>query len=135
MAYNKANRNRPLSPHLQIYKPQITSVLSITHRATGVFLSFGGILFSYWLISATYGSDAFDTAQSVLRSWLGQLILMGLTFSIFYHLGNGIRHLAWDMGWGFERYQIRLTAWLTIFFALVMTAVTLGYLYMNRGGA
>ena len=129
----KTNKNRPLSPHLQIYRPQITSVLSITHRATGILLSGGAVLFSYWLISATYGADSFYTAQSILTSWFGQLILWGLTFSLFYHLGNGIRHLAWDAGWGFELEKIRLTGWLTVIFAIAMTVITLSLVYVKFG--
>ena len=70
-----ANPNRPLSPHLQVYRPQITSVLSITHRATGVALAGGAVLFAYWIMAATYGPAAFATAQVALGSWFGQLVL------------------------------------------------------------
>ena len=79
-------RNRPLSPHLQVYKPQITSILSITHRITGVVLCFGAVLLTYWLMAATYGPDAFATAQAILGSWLGILVLFGVVFSLWYHL-------------------------------------------------
>ena len=97
-----ASRNRPLSPHLQVYKPQLTSVLSITHRISGVALAFGAFLLANWVISATYGADAFALAQGLLGSWFGRLILFGMTLALFFHLGNGIRHLAWDIGKGFE---------------------------------
>ena len=124
-----ANPNRPLSPHLQVYRPQITSVLSITHRATGVALAGGAVLFAYWIMAATYGPAAFATAQAALGSWFGQLVLWGMTFSLFYHLGNGIRHLAWDAGWGYELDRMRMSGWLTVIFAAAMTVLTLVVAY------
>ena len=127
----KPNKNRPLSPHLQVYRPQITSVLSITHRITGIFLSGGAVLFSYWIISATYGPDTFSAAQRILASWFGQIVIWGLTFSLFYHLGNGIRHLAWDAGWGFELNKLRVTGWLTVIFAIGMTVFLMGLTYWS----
>ena len=124
-----ANPNRPLSPHLQVYRPQITSILSITHRATGIALAGGAVLFSYWIMAATYGQDAFSTAQAVLGSWFGQFVLWGMTFSLFYHLGNGIRHLAWDVGWGYELDKMRISGWLTVIFAVAMTVLALVIAY------
>ena len=95
-------QNRPLSPHLQVYKPQMTSVLSITHRATGVVLTLGALLLVYWLIAAAAGPEAFATAQALIGSWIGYLFLFGWSVALFYHLCNGIRHLFWDAGLGFE---------------------------------
>src|ERR687892_1500300 len=95
-------RNRPLSPHLQVYRPQLTSVLSISHRVTGVALAVGTLLLVYWLVSAAAGPDSYATAQSVIGSWLGIVLLFGWTYALFYHLCNGIRHLFWDAGYGFE---------------------------------
>ena len=95
-------QNRPLSPHLQVYKPQMTSVLSITHRATGVVLTLGALLLVYWLIAAAAGPEAFATAQGLIGSWIGYLFLFGWSVALFYHLCNGIRHLFWDAGLGFE---------------------------------
>ena len=129
-----ASPQRPLSPHLQVYRPQITSVLSITHRVTGVALAGGAVLFAYWIMSATYGPVAFATAQAVLGSWFGQLVLCGMTFSLFYHLGNGIRHLAWDSGWGYELDTLRRSGWLTVIFAVAMTVLTLVIAYSAAGG-
>lgn len=129
------NTNRPLSPHLQVYRPQITSMLSIMHRATGVALAAGTLLFTYWLLSATYGPEKFASAQSLLGSWLGQIVLWGFTFSIFYHLANGLRHLAWDAGWGFALERVRLTGWLVMLFAAAMTVLTLVVAYSAAGGA
>jgi len=119
-----ATRKRPLSPHLQIYSPQITSVLSILHRITGVILAFGALLLANWVISATYGADSFALAQDLLGSWFGRLILFGLTLALYFHLGNGIRHLAWDMGRGFSLPQVRTSGLFVIAFTLVMTVMT-----------
>ena len=94
--------NRPLSPHLQVYRPHLTYVLSITHRGTGVFLSVATLLLVYWLVALSAGPEAYATAQTLFGSWLGKLILFACTFSLFYHLCNGIRHLFWDIGMGFE---------------------------------
>jgi succinate dehydrogenase / fumarate reductase cytochrome b subunit len=97
-----ATDRRPLSPHLQVYRPQLTSVLSITHRATGVALAVGTLLLVYWLVSAALGPEAYAQAQGILGSKLGQLLLFLWTWALFYHLCNGIRHLFWDAGYGFE---------------------------------
>lgn len=118
-------RNRPLSPHLQVYKPQITSILSITHRITGVVLCFGAVLLTYWLMAATYGPDAFATAQAILGSWLGILVLFGVVFSLWYHLANGIRHLAWDAGWGFEMTQLTASGYAVLIVSAVLSVVTI----------
>ena len=93
---------RPLSPHLQVYRPQLTSVLSILHRATGIALAVGTLLLVFWLLSAAAGPGRFATAQALMGGWLGQILLFGWSFALFYHLLNGIRHLFWDAGLGFE---------------------------------
>ncbi|MGU9957228.1 MAG: succinate dehydrogenase, cytochrome b556 subunit [Arenicellales bacterium WSBS_2016_MAG_OTU3] len=112
---------RPLSPHLQIYKPQITSMMSILHRVTGVVLSFGLLLLAYWIISAAYGETAFTFASAVLGSWFGKLIMFGWTLALFYHLCNGIRHLCWDAGYGFDLETVDLSSKLVIGGAVVLT--------------
>ena len=94
--------NRPLSPHLQVYRPQLTSILSITHRATGIALSFGIILLIAWILATAAGENYFNTVNSIITSWFGKLVLVGFTWALFYHLCNGIRHLFWDAGFGFE---------------------------------
>ncbi|MBF0246599.1 MAG: succinate dehydrogenase, cytochrome b556 subunit [Alphaproteobacteria bacterium] len=119
-----ADPTRPLSPHLTVYRPQVTSVLSITHRATGVFLAFAAVLFTYWLVSAAYGPEAFGRAQALLESWFGRLVLFGFTFSLFYHLLNGIRHLGWDVLWGFEMPTLRATGVLVVIASLAMTVTS-----------
>lgn len=125
-----AKSNRPLSPHLQVYKPQITSILSITHRATGVVLCFGAMLLTYWLMAATYGELVFADAQAILGSWIGQLVLIGVVFSLWYHFCNGIRHLAWDAGWGFELPTLRTTGLAVVAAAVVLTVLTLVAAYV-----
>ena len=119
-----ASGNRPLSPHLQVYRPQLTSILSILHRITGVGLWAGALMMTYWLSSATYGPEAFDRAQAILGSWFGRLVLLGLTVALFYHLANGIRHLAWDIGWGYEMDKLNVTGWMVVAFTAVMTVLT-----------
>jgi len=116
--------NRPLSPHLQVYRPQITSILSIVHRLTGVALVFGALLLAYWLTSAAYGPEEFARAQRFLASWFGQLVLLGMTFALFYHLANGIRHLAWDSGYGFDMGRLRASGWIVVAVSVVLTTIT-----------
>ncbi|QLH40601.1 MAG: succinate dehydrogenase, cytochrome b556 subunit [Defluviicoccus sp.] len=125
--------DRPLSPHIQVYRPQITSVLSILHRITGVALTVGTLLLTYWLVAAAYGPEMFADAQAVMGSWIGQLVLWGFTFALYYHLANGIRHLAWDFGWGFELPRLRTTGLAVIAFAAGATLVTLIVAYSIGG--
>lgn len=114
---------RPLSPHLQVYKPQLTSILSITHRATGVFLSVGALFVVYWLYAVAKGPESLAVAQGVAASLPGQLVLLGMTFSVFFHLANGLRHLAWDAGWGLELKQAYQSGWLVVIFSLIATVL------------
>jgi succinate dehydrogenase / fumarate reductase cytochrome b subunit len=111
---------RPLSPDLQIYRPQLTSVLSITHRLTGVALSVGSPLLVFWLMTAEAGPQPYATLHVFLTSWVGLALLFGWTFSLFFHLCNGIRHLFWDAGYGFELKTIYASGW-----AVVMTSAGL----------
>lgn len=115
---------RPLSPHLQIYRPQLTSVLSITHRATGVALAVGTLLLVWWFVAAATGPEAFATVQHVLASWIGRVLLLGWTLALFYHLCNGIRHLFWDAGHGFELRTTYISGWLVIIATVALTALT-----------
>jgi len=116
--------NRPLSPHLQVYKPQMTSVMSAFHRITGVGNSLGAALVAWWFIAAATGEGAFDFINGLLTSWLGHLVLLGFTFSLCYHLCNGLRHLLWDAGYGFELDQVKTTG-LVAMAAAAMMAVGL----------
>jgi succinate dehydrogenase / fumarate reductase cytochrome b subunit len=114
--------NRPLSPHLSVYKWQVSNTLSILHRATGVFLTLGAFVFAAWIVSAAVGPDAYGRVQSFLGGPLGLLLLFGLSASFFYHLGNGIRHLFWDAGYGFDKHVARLSGWITFLVSIAVTA-------------
>ena len=114
---------RPLSPHIQIYQPQLTTVLSFSHRAAGVALAVGGIFLVWWLVAAVSGGAAFETVQEFWGSWLGILFLFGWTFALFFHLCNGIRHLAWDCGWGFELKETYATGWAVVAASAVLTVI------------
>ncbi len=113
--------NRPLSPHLQIYRPQLTSVLSIAHRGTGIALSVGAPFFAWWLLAAASGPEAYGTAQAFFGSGPGLVVLAGFSFALFYHLCNGIRHLFWDAGMGLELDQAYRSGWTVIAAAVLLT--------------
>jgi succinate dehydrogenase / fumarate reductase cytochrome b subunit len=106
--------DRPLSPHLQVYKPQLTSVLSISHRATGLALSVGTLLLVWWLLAAAAGPEAYSVVRGFLGSWLGMLLLIGWTYSLFFHLCNGIRHLVWDAGYGLDLPTTYKSGWTVV---------------------
>lgn len=93
--------NRPLSPHIQIFKPILTMVMSIVHRITGAALYFGTVLVAWWLIAAAAGPAYFDFVNEIYGSFLGRLILFGFTWALVHHMLGGIRHFIWDMGYGF----------------------------------
>ena len=116
---------RPLSPHLQIYKPQLTSVLSITHRGTGVFLSLGALVLTYWLVSLAVSEELFNSFHLHTSFWYGKLFLIGFVFSLYYHLANGIRHLFWDIGLGLEISTTYKSGYFIIFISAVLTLATL----------
>ncbi|MGD0490846.1 MAG: succinate dehydrogenase, cytochrome b556 subunit [Steroidobacteraceae bacterium] len=115
-------RPRPLSPHLEIYRWQIGNTLSILHRATGIALAFGLVALSFWLVSLAGGEDSYRTAYRAFASRLGLLFLAGWSFAFFYHLFNGLRHLFWDVGWGFERRQRHASGWFAVVGAVASTA-------------
>jgi len=121
---SSARRDRPLSPHLQIYKPQWTSMLSIFHRITGVALAVGTLLLVWWLAAAASGADYYAYVQGFMASWLGIILLIGWAFALYYHLCNGIRHLFWDAGIGLELGPARTTGVLSMLIAIVLTAVS-----------
>lgn len=117
-------QKRPLSPHLQIYKIQITSLLSILHRGTGVVLFLGSILWVLWFVALAMGPQKYGWLQSFFRHPLGLIILMGWAFSFFYHLCNGVRHLAWDMGYGYDMPTVRRTGWAVVILSMVLTLIS-----------
>ncbi|HET7065033.1 MAG TPA: succinate dehydrogenase, cytochrome b556 subunit [Rudaea sp.] len=126
---------RPLSPHLQIYRWQLTMVLSIIHRATGVALAVGTILLIALLLALAAGPDAYQTVRAFCSSWLGTLMLFGWSWALCFHLCNGIRHLAWDTGWGFEIPRAYLTGWTVVAASLVMTALIWACVFAQGGAA
>lgn len=129
------SRSKPLSPHLQIYRPQLTSVLSITHRGTGVALSLGTGVLLYWLLSAAAGPEAYARAQAMLQCWVVRVVLIGWTWAFFYHLCNGIRHLGWDAGYGFDLKTAYRTGYLVLAASVVMTALIWACVLSQTGGA
>ena len=115
------NDHRPLSPHLQIYKPQITSVLSILHRITGAGLALGAVLVTLWLLAALTGEQAFALVQGFRDSPIGQLMLFCWLFAFVYHLLNGIRHLKWDAGYGITMKSVYRSGWVVIFGSILLS--------------
>ncbi len=116
-----ATHKRPLSPHLQVYKPQLTSMMSIVHRATGVFNSFGALLFAIWLCAIAAGAENFEAITALGNSLAGKLILAAFCFSLIYHFLNGIRHLLWDAGWGYEIPTAYATGYVVLGLSAVLT--------------
>jgi len=129
------SHERPLSPHLQVYRWQLTSVMSILHRMTGVALAVGTLLLVYWLIATAAGPSAFATAQDFLGSILGRVLLFGWTVALFYHLCNGIRHLFWDAGRGFELRSAYASGWAVVIVTAVLSVIAwiAGYAAMGGG--
>lgn len=116
--------NRPLSPSLTIYRPQITSALSILHRITGIALATGTILLVGWLWSAAYSPECFGEIHRFFSGWLGKIMLMGWTFAFYFHFWNGIRHLCWDMGLGFRIPVACRTGWIVLLASITFTVIT-----------
>jgi succinate dehydrogenase / fumarate reductase cytochrome b subunit len=114
---------RPLSPHLQVYRWQLTSVLSILHRMSGIALSVGAILLVWWLGAAADGPEPYAKFQHFMGSWLGLLLLFGWSVALFYHLCNGIRHLWWDTGRGLELKSVYASGWTVVVATGVLTVV------------
>ena len=94
--------DRPLSPHLQIYRMTWTMAMSVIHRATGIALFAGTLLLAYWLIALAISPDAFATAQAIFGSAIGRFVLFGYTWALLHHLAGGLRHFVWDLGYGYE---------------------------------
>lgn len=125
---------RPLSPHLQIYRPQLTSVLSIIHRASGIALVVGTLVLVYWLLAAASGAEAYSSAQQLLGSWPGRTLMLGFSFALFFHLCNGIRHLFWDAGLGFELKTAYASGKAVVAVSVIMTVLAWALAYAMRGG-
>lgn len=119
-----APEQRPLSPHLQIYRFPFAAVLSITHRATGVVLSVAAVFLVYWLISVARGPEAYAEARALFGSWYGLLGLFVCTFALYFHLCNGIRHLIWDSGFGFDLKTVDTSGRIVLVATAVLTTIT-----------
>lgn len=113
--------NRPLSPHLQVYRPQITTVLSIMHRFSGIWLGVGTLLFTWWLVALASGAAPFATAQAFFASIFGKILLFLWIAALMFHFCNGIRHLIWDSGLGFEKPTYHASGWTVVAAAAVLT--------------
>ncbi|WP_296599329.1 succinate dehydrogenase, cytochrome b556 subunit [Phenylobacterium sp.] len=116
--------DRPMSPHLQIWRWHVTMATSILHRVTGVGLYLGGLIAAAWAISLASGPEAYATFKALLGSGLGKFVMFGMTLSVFYHLGNGVRHLVWDFGHGLDIKSANSSAWTVFGFTIAATLAT-----------
>ena len=115
-------RQRPLSPHLQVYRPQLTSMMSITHRATGVALTTGTLALAAWLVAVALGGESYAMMAAVVAHPLGQFVLFGYSAALIYHALNGIRHLSWDRGFGLTIPEVYRSGHFVLFFTFLLTA-------------
>ncbi|RNF83185.1 succinate dehydrogenase, cytochrome b556 subunit [Montanilutibacter psychrotolerans] len=130
-----ANRERPLSPHLQVYRPQVQMMTSIVHRATGVILALGSLLIVWALLALAAGPDAWAQFSACARSPLGFIVLFGWSWAFAYHLINGIRHLVQDAGYGYAIAAFVRSSWISVFGSLALTSLIWIVAMMQRGGA
>ncbi|WEN14071.1 succinate dehydrogenase, cytochrome b556 subunit [Rhodanobacter sp. AS-Z3] len=130
-----ADTQRPLSPHLQIYRKQVQMMTSITHRATGIALAVGSVVVVFGLLHLAAGEASFNHFRGVVGSPVGMILMLGWSWALFYHLCNGIRHLIQDAGLGYEIPQFVRSSWLSVFGSLVLTVVVWAYILMAGGAA
>lgn len=130
-----ADTQRPLSPHLQIYRKQVQMMTSITHRATGIALAVGTLLVVCGLLHLATGEESFNHFKGVIGSPVGMILLLGWSWSLFYHLCNGIRHLIQDAGLGYEIPQFVRSSWLSVIGSIVLTVLVWAYVLMAGGAA
>jgi succinate dehydrogenase / fumarate reductase, cytochrome b subunit len=133
MTNGKTQAGRPLSPHLQVYKPMFTMMMSVAHRLTGAILAIGTLLLAAWLGAAALGPGPFGVVSGFLQSIPGQILLILYSFALIHHMLGGIRHLIWDMGYGFERKHIELLAAATLIGSVTLTALLWIGVYCLRG--
>ena len=117
--------SRPLSPHLTIYRPQVTSMFSVLHRLTGIGMAVSAFLIVWWFLAAATGPAYFAIVDGFLTSWFGRLILILSCWALWYHFCNGVRHLIWDLGYGFEIEQVNRSAWTILAVSVALTIITL----------
>ena len=133
MAETRAPVQRPISPHLSIYKPMLTMVMSIVHRITGAALYFGTTLLVWWLVAAASGPNSYTKVQWFMGTFVGRLLLFGYTWALIHHMLGGIKHLIWDLGYGFGPAE---REWLTVAALVGSIGLTIlvwivGYLVMG----
>jgi succinate dehydrogenase cytochrome b subunit len=128
-----ARRERPLSPHLTVYRPTITMTMSIVHRISGGALYFGTLLVAVWLMAAASSQATFDWVNWAFGSWLGRLILFGYTWALMQHMLGGVRHLVWDTGAGLEKHIASKIGWATLAGSVLLTLLIWIAGYMARG--
>ncbi len=119
------NDNRPLSPHLDIYQYQITWTVSIMHRLTGVAMTFGLLLLVAWFVAAAFSPVLFTWIDNILNSWLGFVILFGSLWAFWFHFLNGIRHLFWDLGYGFTLSTVWRSGWIVVLGSMLLSIFSL----------
>ena len=119
-----SSQNRPLSPHLDVYKLPLTGIISISHRITGVGLSVGTLLLACWLMAAATGAESYATINGFLGSWVGMILMFLWSFAFFFHLCNGIRHLIWDTGRGLDLADVEKSAKFVLIATTVLTVLT-----------
>ena len=136
MAEAKTSRlkNRPLSPHLQIYKPMLTMMMSIVHRITGAALFFGTLLLVWWLIAAASGPAAYSNVQAFTGSFIGRFIAFGYTWALMHHMLSGVRHLVWDLGYGFKASERETLTWGALIGGVSLTVLLWIAAYAIGGG-
>ena len=125
---------RPLSPHLTIYRWPVTMMTSITHRVTGMALSFGALVLAWWLVSVSNGPEGWQSFHTVMDTPLGLLVLFGLAWALVYHFFNGVRHLAWDMGYGFAKHTAERNSVIIFALSLVGAAAIFAVIWTGHAG-
>jgi succinate dehydrogenase / fumarate reductase cytochrome b subunit len=134
MAFNGVpmkSQQRPLSPHLQIYKPQMTSVLSIGGRIMGAGLFVGSFMLVWWIAALAIGPHAYEIFMTFIHSWMGIILCTGWAFAFYYYVANGIRHLFWDLGYGYDLKTVYKTGWTVVIFSLIATAATFYHFFLK----
>lgn len=132
-AASARRRERPLSPHLQVYRWPVTMLTSIVHRVTGVGLGLGALLIAWWLIATAAGPEAYNQFQALAHHWFGKLVLFGFTWALMFHSVNGIRHLVWDAGYGFEKHTAERTGTIVIVVSVILTLLVWVFAYWSMG--
>ena len=125
--------DKPLSPHLQIYRLPLTVVLSVLHRMTGILLSLGLAVLVIWLVALATDAQAYQWLHACFATWVGQILLIGWTAALYFHLCNGIRHLVWDIGLGFDLVSVDRSAVLAIVVTILLTTLTWMIVLASRG--